>query len=107
MQNIQNAQIKGTDFEKAVWAELVKIPQGRVVTYSYIAQQIGKPRAIRAVASAVRKNPFPLAIPCHRVVPKNGLVGKYSGPGGVAGKIKLLTDEGVIIKDGMIVATYA
>jgi methylated-DNA-[protein]-cysteine S-methyltransferase len=59
------------------------------------------------VASAVRKNPFPLAIPCHRVVPKNGLVGKYSGPGGVAGKIKLLTDEGVIIKDGMIVATYA
>lgn len=105
MNTTQN--IQGTDFQNKVWIELSKIPQGTVVTYSYIAKKIGKPRAIRAVASAVRKNPHPIKVPCHRVVRKNGLVGEYSGPGGAAGKIKLLQKEGVAIKDGMILNKYA
>ena len=105
MNTTDNTQ--GTDFQNKVWLELSKVPQGTVVTYSYIAKKIGKPRAIRAVASAARKNPHPIEVPCHRVVRKNGLVGEYSGPGGVAGKIKLLEKEGIAIKDGMIVNKYA
>lgn len=63
-------ELKGTELQKTVWRELLQIPYGKTLTYSELAQKIGKPRAVRAVASAVAKNPLYVVIPCHRVLPK-------------------------------------
>lgn len=70
--------IIGTDNEKKVWRELSKIPYGRTVTYSYIAEKIGMPYAQRFVGNAVGRNPIPIIIPCHRVVRKDGTLGGFS-----------------------------
>lgn len=67
----------GTPFQKKVWAELLDIPVGSTQTYSDIALAIGHPKAVRAVASACGKNPLPVLVPCHRVIPKSGGIGKY------------------------------
>lgn len=88
---------KGTDFQKMVWLELLKIPRGSVITYSELAKRIGKPRAVRAVANAVGANPFAPEVPCHRVIRSDGTLGGYSGIGGVEGKKKLLQNEGIDI----------
>ncbi len=69
----------GTEFQRAVWNELKKIPRGEVRTYGDIAVSIGNPRAARAVGSACGANPLPLFIPCHRAVAKNGPGGFGSG----------------------------
>lgn len=66
---------KGTPFQIAVWRVISGIPKGQVITYSALARQIGKPNAFRAVALACGQNPFPVIIPCHRVVGKYGLGG--------------------------------
>ena len=63
---------KGTEFQKKVWAELLKIPYGKTKSYQEIAEAVGKPNAQRAVGSACNKNPILLIIPCHRVVSKTG-----------------------------------
>lgn len=68
----------GTSFQKAVWEELLKIPYGTTTTYSDIASRIGKPRAVRAVGTAIGKNPLCILIPCHRVLPSTGKVGNYA-----------------------------
>lgn len=70
---------KGTDFQKLVWNEVAKIPYGETATYSDIAQRIHKPKAVRAVASAIARNPLHIFIPCHRVVAKNGIGGYAAG----------------------------
>ena len=57
-----------TDFEKKVLREALKIPLGQVRTYKWIARAVGKPKSYRAVANALKKNPYPFFIPCHRVV---------------------------------------
>ncbi len=62
----------GTEFQKAVWATLRRIPYGRVVSYGHIAKEMGREKAARAVGAANGKNPIPLIIPCHRVVGANG-----------------------------------
>jgi methylated-DNA-[protein]-cysteine S-methyltransferase len=67
---------KGTPHQNKVWAELLKIPLGETLTYSGLAKKIGS--AARAVGNACRTNPYPLLIPCHRVVAVNGM-GGYSG----------------------------
>ena len=67
-----NISSKGTEFQKKVWAELLKIPYGKTKSYQEIADAIGKPNAQRAVGSACNKNPILLTIPCHRVVSKTG-----------------------------------
>lgn len=69
----------GTEFQRAVWKEMLKIPRGQTRTYGEIAAAIGRPNAVRAVGSACGANPIPLFIPCHRVVAKNGLGGFGSG----------------------------
>lgn len=69
---------KGTEFQNAVWIELLKIPYGTTVSYSEIAQRIGKPAAVRAVGTAIGKNPFCILVPCHRVLPVSGKVGNYA-----------------------------
>ena len=71
--------VRGTNFQIKVWEALLKIPQGHAVSYEEIAAFIGKPRAVRAVGSAVAKNPVSYLIPCHRVIRKYGDFGNYQG----------------------------
>jgi methylated-DNA-[protein]-cysteine S-methyltransferase len=87
--------MKGTPFQIKVWEALKTIPRGETRTYLQIAQQIGKPKSVRAVANAIGKNPCAPEIPCHRVVRTDGSLGGYSGPGGIETKIRLLRKEGV------------
>ena len=89
--------LKGTKFQIKVWNYLRKIPRGKVVTYSQVAKSIGKPLAVRAVANAIGKNPYPLKIPCHRVIRSDGSLGGYSGKGGVKTKKLILKREGVVL----------
>ncbi len=84
---------EGSEFQQSVWREIAKIPWGELRTYSQIAEQLGKPQAVRAVANACGQNPLPLFIPCHRVVGKRDW-GGFNG--GVDLKIKLLRLEGHI-----------
>ena len=88
-------KLKGTKFHVKVWKYLSKIPRGRVKTYSQVAKAIGKPLAVRAIANAIGKNPFPPQIPCHRVIRSDGSLGGYSGKGGIKTKKFLLSKEGI------------
>ena len=88
----------GTKFQLKVWNYLKKIPKGKVKTYLEVAKAIGNPKAFRAVANAVGKNPYPPKIPCHRVIRSNGSLGGYSGKGGIQEKRRLLKSENVIIR---------
>lgn len=89
--------LKGTGFEIKVWNYLKKIPKGKLRTYSQVAIAINKPRAARAVANAIGKNPFPLKIPCHRVVRSDGGLGGYSGKGSINTKKILLRKEKIVL----------
>lgn len=71
--------LNGTHFQIKVWEALIKIPFGRVVTYQDVAAHIGSPKAVRAVGSAVGKNPISFIIPCHRVIRKTADFGNYGG----------------------------
>ena len=66
-----------TQFEQTVLVHLLQIPRGEVRPYSWLAREIGKPRAIRAVGNVMAQNPIPFLLPCHRIVPSNGDIGKY------------------------------
>jgi len=90
-------KLDGTNFQKKVWNEISKIPKGKVKTYKELAKLIGKPKSSRAVANACGKNPYPIKIPCHRVIRSDGGLGGYSGKGGIKTKKNLLKKEGVII----------
>lgn len=82
---------KGTPFQQKVWAELCRIPFGKTISYSELAQRIEQPTAARAVGAANGKNPLPVVIPCHRVIGSNNTLTGYAG--GVAIKAALLTIE--------------
>ena len=82
---------EGTEFQKRVWAELLKIPFGETTSYGELARRIGKPSASRAVGSANGKNPISLIVPCHRVIGANGKLTGYGG--GLDLKEKLLNWE--------------
>lgn len=69
--------VAGTNFQVAVWRALLKIPPGRLATYSQIAGALGHPKASRAVGNAIGANPIALIIPCHRVIQKSGALGGY------------------------------
>ncbi len=84
---------EGTEFQKKVWSELIKIPFGAVVTYGRLAEAAGKPDAARAVGGAVGKNPILIIIPCHRVLASGGLGGFSAG---MEAKLFLLRHEGII-----------
>lgn len=68
-----------TPFELSVLRAALEIPFGETRSYAWIARRIGKPKAVRAVGTALRKNPWPLIIPCHRVIKSDGSIGKYAG----------------------------
>ena len=92
-----NKGFSGTKFQKKVWNYLKKIKKGRVKTYKEVAIAIKRPKSIRAVANAIGKNPYPISIPCHRVIQSDGKLGGYSGKGGVKTKRKLLKKEGFFL----------
>ena len=71
-------EFSGTDFQKAVWNELLKIPFGKTKTYGEIAKAIRNPKASRAVGSACGKNPIAIIVPCHRVLGANGKIGGFA-----------------------------
>ena len=87
----------GTDFQIKVWKAIAKIPKGKVKTYKELAKSISMPKAARAVANACGKNPYPVKIPCHRVIRSDGKIGGYSGKGGAKMKKSLLKNEGVFL----------
>ena len=86
--------LKGTKFQIKVWNYLKTIPKGQTRTYLEVAKAINKPKAFRAVANAIGKNPCAPKIPCHRVIRSDGLLGGYSGKGGIQKKKELLIKEG-------------
>lgn len=67
-----------SDFERAVLAKAADIPRGEVRPYGWVAREIGRPKAVRAVGSALGRNPVPVLIPCHRVVRADGQIGQYA-----------------------------
>lgn len=83
--------LRGTPFQRDVWAALRDIPPGRTETYSQVAARIGRPGAARAVARACAANPVALLVPCHRVVPAAGGAGGWRW--GAARKRTLLARE--------------
>ena len=87
-------RLVGTAFQQEIWEVLRKIPYGKTCSYAAIAQQIGRPRAVRAVANAIGANPLSLLIPCHRVIGSSGNLTGYAG--GLAAKRWLLAHEGAL-----------
>jgi methylated-DNA-[protein]-cysteine S-methyltransferase len=85
-----------TEFQRSVLEEARRVPRGQVATYAEIAERIGKPKAARAVGQALRRNPVPIVVPCHRVINSDGSLGGYGGKLGSQRKINLLKLEGVV-----------
>ena len=83
--------LRGTEFQRRMWAAVAGIPYGETRTYAEIALAIGKPKAVRAVGAANGANPLPLVVPCHRVVGSDGSLTGYGG--GLDVKRKLLEME--------------
>jgi AraC family transcriptional regulator of adaptative response/methylated-DNA-[protein]-cysteine methyltransferase len=69
--------INGTDFQFLIWQKLLEIPSGKLISYSHLARSINKPKAARAVGTAIGSNPIAYLIPCHRVIQSNGSLGGY------------------------------
>ncbi len=82
---------QGTDFQRAVWRVLMDIPHGQTRRYGEVATQLGRPQAVRAVGSAVGRNPWSVLVPCHRVLGVSGALTGYAG--GLPRKVALLNLE--------------
>ncbi len=91
--------VRGTPFQVQVWQALLRVPSGEVTTYEDLARAIGKPKAMRAVGSAVGDNPVGLLIPCHRVLRKTGVFGEYRW--GATRKRAMLAWEDLRYGDGV------
>ena len=83
-----------TEFEQAVLRKTLEIPYGEIRPYAWVAREIGRPKAVRAVGTALAHNPITFVIPCHRVVRADGHIGNY-GAGGPEAKREVLGREGV------------
>jgi methylated-DNA-[protein]-cysteine S-methyltransferase len=81
------------EFERRVYAIVRNIPPGSTLTYGEVAARLGDPRLAREVGAALGRNPFPIVVPCHRVLAANGRTGGFSAPGGVDTKMKMLSAE--------------
>ena len=86
-----------TPFQRMVLTKTLEIPVGEVRSYQWVAKEVGAERAVRAVGTALARNPIPFLIPCHRVVRADGRIGRYSA-GGPSMKAKLLAFEGVEVE---------
>jgi len=83
--------LHGTEFQKNVWKNILKIPFGKTISYTELARRAGKPAAVRAASSATGKNPISWIIPCHRIIGKSGAPTGYAG--GLKRKVALLDFE--------------
>ncbi len=83
----------GTPFQQHVWMVLLKVPHGKTISYSELAKRAGNEKAVRAVATAVGKNPISIIVPCHRILPKDTKKGIGNYGGGVDMKAFLLEVE--------------
>jgi methylated-DNA-[protein]-cysteine S-methyltransferase len=88
-----DVELNGTEFQKAVWTALRRIPAGSTISYGELARRIGRRSAIRAVGAANGANPVALIVPCHRVIGSDGSLTGYGG--GLDRKRWLLSHEGV------------
>ncbi len=89
-------------FDEQVYEYLKTIPKGTVVTYGMIAHAIGRPRAARQVGNALHRNPFPVVVPCHRVVNREGRLAPAFAFGGIEKQAELLRAEGVEVVNGYV-----
>ena len=87
--------LHGTDFQRRVWEALATVPAGTTTTYSQLAEQLGVPGGARAIAAACAANPVAVAIPCHRVIRRNGSLAGYRW--GVERKAALLAQESCVL----------
>lgn len=88
------------NLDKKIYKKLLEVPEGKITTYGELAKAVGIKNGQRAVGKIMNKNPYPVIIPCHRVVKSDGKIGGYAYGQNV--KIKMLTKEGVKIKDDKI-----
>ena len=86
-----------TPFQRKVYGAILKIPKGETRTYAWVAKAIGKPKAVRAVGQALKRNRWAPMIPCHRVIASDGSLGGYSARGGLKAKRRLLSREGAAV----------
>lgn len=84
-------------FDRRVYELARRIVPGSTLTYGELARQLGEPGAARRVGQALGRNPFPLVVPCHRVLAAGGQTGGFSAPGGVQTKLRLLAIEGATL----------
>jgi methylated-DNA-[protein]-cysteine S-methyltransferase len=88
---------RASDFERTVYAVARTIPPGETLTYGDIAERLGDRLLSRDVGQAMGRNPFPIVVPCHRVVAANGRLGGFSAPGGAETKRRMLAIEGAAV----------
>ena len=88
------------NLDKKIYKKLLEVPKGKITTYGELAKAVGLKNGQRAVGKIMNKNPYPVIIPCHRVVKSDGKVGGYAY--GEEIKSDMLTREGIIIKNGKI-----
>jgi len=89
------------NLDKKIYKKLLEVPKGKITTYGELAKSVGLKNGQRAVGKIMNKNPYPIIIPCHRVVNSNGKIGGYAY--GQKIKSDLLTKEGIVIKNGKII----
>jgi len=87
--------LRGTDFQRRVWKQLLTVPFGQTATYLDIALALGNPQAVRAVGAANGQNPVSVIVPCHRIIASNGKLTGYGG--GLWRKEWLLRHEGALL----------
>ena len=88
------------NIDKKIYKKLLEVPRGKITTYGDLAKAVGLKNGQRAVGKIMNKNPYPVIIPCHRVVKSDGKIGGYAY--GEEIKSDMLTREGIIIKNGKI-----
>ena len=88
------------NLDQLVYKKLLRVPKGKITTYGELAKAVGLKNGQRAIGRIMNKNPFPVIIPCHRVVNSNGKIGGYAYGQDV--KNKMLTKEGIEIQNGKI-----
>ena len=89
------------NLKQRIYKKLLEVPKGQITTYGELAKAVGLKNGQRAVGKIMNKNPYPVIIPCHRVVMSTGKIGGYAYGENV--KTKLLNDEGIQIKNGKII----
>jgi len=88
------------NIDKKIYKKLLEVPKGKITTYGELAKAVGLKNGQRAVGKIMNKNPYPVIIPCHRVVKSDGKIGGYAY--GEEIKSDMLTREGIVIKNGRV-----